>query len=85
MGNSWLDKAKDAAAKATDAAKKGVDEAKDKSQELVLKRKFDGLAKELGLIVFRQREGEGGLDVEIDRLVGEMRGVRAEMEALEGE
>ena len=28
-------------------------------------------------------KGEGGLDVEIDRLVGEMRGVRAELDALE--
>ena len=80
MGNEWLDKAKDAATKAGDAAKKGVDATKDKSQQVMLKRKLDGVAQELGQVVDRQRSGEGGLDAEIDRLVGEMRGLRAEME-----
>jgi hypothetical protein len=41
------------------------------------------LAADLGHVVFRQREGEIGLDAEVDRLVGEMRSVRAEIEALE--
>ena len=83
MGNGWLDKAKDAASKASEAARKGAEQAKDTSQRMMLKRKLDGAAAELGHVVFRQREGEGGLDAEIDRLVGEMRGLRAEMEALE--
>ena len=48
-----------------------------------LKRKQSALAADLGRIVFRQREGETGLDAEIDRLVSEMRGVRAEIEALD--
>jgi hypothetical protein len=87
MGNEWLDKAKGAATKAGDVAKKsgdvakkGVDDVKDKSQQVLLKRKLDGIAAELGHVVYRQRSGEGGLDAEIDRLVGEMRGLRAEME-----
>ncbi len=78
-----MDRAKGAAGKAGEAAKRGVDQAKDKSQEVTLKRKFNSLAQELGQIVFRQREGEGGLDAEVDRLVAEMRGVRADVEALE--
>ena len=33
-------------------------------------------------MVYRQREGETGLDAEVDRLVSEMRAVHAEIEAL---
>jgi hypothetical protein len=78
-----LDKAKDAAKKGGEVAKKGLEEAKDKGQELTLRRKLNGLAEELGHVVFRQKEGESGLDAEVDRLVSEMRGVRAELEAME--
>lgn len=77
-----VDKAKDAARRAQEAAQKGAGEARDKAQELSLKRRLNGLAEDLGHIVFRQREGETGLDAEVDRLVSEMRGVRAEIEAL---
>lgn len=77
-----VDKAKDAAKRAQEAAQKGAGEARDKAQELSLKRRLNGLAEDLGHIVFRQREGETGLDAEVDRLVSEMRGVRAEIEAL---
>lgn len=83
MGD-WVERAREQVAKASEAAKASADQAKLQGQGLMLKRKFDALAKDLGQIVFRQREGEGGLDVEIDRLVGEMRGVRAELDALEG-
>lgn len=80
---SFMDRAKEAAEKAGDATKRGVDQAKDKSREVTLKRKFNALAQDLGLIVFRQRDGEGGLDAEVDRLVAEMRGIRTDMDALE--
>ena len=78
-----LDKAKDAAKKAGEAASKGIEEAREKGQELTLKRRLNSLAEELGHVTFRQRDGESGLDAEVDRLVGEMRSVRAEIEALE--
>lgn len=78
-----MDKAKDAAKAAADVAQRGIDEAKDAGQKVTLKRKLGSLAEELGETVFRQREGEAGLDAEVDRLVGEMRAVKAEMEALE--
>lgn len=77
-----LDKAKDAAKVAADRAQKGLDEAKDAGQRVTLKRRLTALSAELGDVVFRQREGEAGLDAEVDRLVGEMRAVRAELEAL---
>jgi hypothetical protein len=80
-----VDKAREAAKRATEAAQKGASEAKDKAQELTLKRRLNALAEELGHVVFRQREGEAGLDAEVDRLVAEMRGVQAEVEGLDQE
>ena len=47
-----------------------------------LKRRLSALAEDLGQVVFRQRQGEAGLDAEVDRLVSEMRAVDAEIEAL---
>lgn len=82
---SWVDKAKDAAKKAGEAAQKGIGEAKEKGQELTLRRRLNALAEDLGHVVFRQREGESGLDSEIDRLVGEMQVARAELEGLDEE
>jgi outer membrane murein-binding lipoprotein Lpp len=78
-----VDKARDAAKRATEAAQKGASQARDKAQELSLKRRLNGLAEDLGHVVFRQRDGETGLDAEVDRLVSEMRAVRAEIEALD--
>lgn len=78
-----VDKAREAAKRASDAAQKGATEAREKAQELSLKRRLNSLAEDLGQVVYRQREGEAGLDAEIDRLVSEMRGVRAEIDALE--
>ncbi|HWH14287.1 MAG TPA: hypothetical protein VNT51_06035 [Miltoncostaeaceae bacterium] len=78
-----MDRAKDAAKVAAERAQKGLDEAKDAGQKVTLKRRLTALSAELGDTVYRQREGEAGLDPEIDRLVGEMRAVRAEIEALQ--
>ncbi len=78
-----LDKAVDAAKKVAETAQEGLAEAKDKGQELVLKRKINGLAEEIGHIVVRQKGGETGLDGEVDRLVSEIRAAEAEIKALE--
>jgi hypothetical protein len=80
-----VDKAKDAAKRAADAAQKGAGEARDKAQELGLKRRQNALAEDLGYLVVRQRDGESGLDAEIDRVVSEIRAVQAEMDALDEE
>ena len=80
-----VDKARDAAKKAAEAAQKGAGEARDKAQELGLRRKMNALAEDLGHVVVRQRDGESGLDAEVDRLVSEIRAARAEIEALEEE
>jgi hypothetical protein len=78
-----LDKAVDAAKKVAETAQEGLSEAKDKGQTVVLKRKVNGFAKEIGHLVIRQKGGETGLDAEIDRLVGEARAVEAEIKALD--
>jgi hypothetical protein len=75
-----VDRGKEAARRAAEAAQRGAGQAREKGQELALKRRYNALAQDLGEIVFRQREGEAGLDAEVDRLVGEMRGVRAEQD-----
>ena len=80
-----VDKAKEAARVAAGAAQKGIDEAKDVGQSFQLKRKLAGLAEELGETVYRQREGEAGLEAEVDRLIEEMRAVKAEIAGLSEE
>ena len=75
-----LDRARETAKRASEAAQRGADTAREKGQELALKRRQNALAQDLGFIVFRQREGEGGLDAEVERLVGEMRALRDEIE-----
>jgi hypothetical protein len=76
------DEVREFAKRAGDTAKRGADAARGRTQELTLKRRQNALAADLGHIVFRQREGETGLDAEIDRLVSEMRGVQAEIDSL---
>jgi len=78
-----LDKAVDAGKKVAETAQEGFSEAKDKAQGVVLKRKVNGFAEEIGHLVIRQKGGEAGLDAEIDRLVGEVRAVEAEIKALD--
>jgi hypothetical protein len=68
--------------KARETAERLADSAKQKGRELTLQRKLDGQAKEVGELVFRQKEGESGLDAEVERLISEMRGVRSELDAL---
>ena len=83
--STFMDRAKGAAKQAADMAKQGAEQAKERGAELTLRRKFNGLAEELGQIVFRQKEGEGGLEAEVDRLVAEMRGVQAEMDGMDAD
>ena len=79
---AFADEVREYAKRAGDTAKRGAETARGKTRELTLKRRQKALAADLGQIVFRQREGETGLDAEIDRLVAEMRGVQAEIDGL---
>lgn len=79
----FMDKIRDTAQKGVDVAQKGASEAREKASEMSLKRKFNASAEQLGLLVFRQRDGEAGLEADIDRVVSEMRGIGAELDALD--
>jgi len=79
------EKAKDAASKVAKLAQDGISQPKDKTTEFNLKRKLNGFAEELGHVVYRQRQGEAGLDAEAERLVGEMRATEAELKATEAD
>lgn len=67
--------------RAKDAAQRGIGEGKEKVEEVKLNRKQKELAEELGHAVYRQRTGHGG-DADVERLVGEMRAVASQLEAL---
>jgi hypothetical protein len=77
-----VDKAKGAAKVAADAAQKGLDDAKDAGQVFALKRSATNLTEQLGNVVFRQHEGEAGLESEVTRLVEEIRAVKAEIASI---
>ncbi len=79
-----MDKAKAAAKSAESAARSAASDARDKGDELLLKRKVNGLAEELGHVTYRQHDGLTGLDGEVERLVAEMRALSAEIQALKG-
>lgn len=80
----FVDKAKDVAKKAGGAAQKGASEARDKGEELMLRRKLNALAEDLGHVTYRQHDGMTGLEDEVDRLVEEMKAVHAEIDAVAG-
>jgi hypothetical protein len=80
-----VDKAKDAAKTAAGAAQKGLDDVKGAGNLYSLRRQVGTLTDQLGQVVFRQHEGEAGLESEVDRLVEEIRSVKAEIDSLEQE
>lgn len=70
--------------RAKDAARKGAAEARERGEELLLKRKFNALAEDLGHVTYRQHDGMSGLEGEADSLVAQMKAVRAEIDVLVG-
>ena len=80
----WKDTAKGAMDAATQAAKGAANDARDKGDEVMLRRKVNALAEELGHTVYRQHEGMDGLDGHVDQLVSEMRALNAEIAAIKG-
>ena len=79
-----MDKAKEAAKAAEAAARSAAGDARDKGDELMLKRKVNSLAEELGHVTYRQHDGLTGLEGEVDRIVAEMRALYAEIAAIKG-
>ena len=79
-----MDKAKEAAKAAEAVARSAASDARDKGDELMLKRKVNSLAEELGHVTYRQHDGLTDLEGEVNRLVGEMRALYVEIEAIKG-
>ena len=79
-----MDKAKEAAKAAEAAARSAASDARDKGDELMLKRKVNALAEELGHVTYRQHDGLTDLEGEVNRLVGEMRALYVEIQAIKG-
>ena len=76
--------ARAAARTAVDAMKRVGGDAAETGRGIGLRRRFAVLAETLGATVYRQRDGEAGLEPEIDRLVEEMRQVVARLDAADG-
>ena len=76
---SLLDKAKAAAKDAAEAAKRGATIAKDKAGDAMLRRKADDAARQIGYLVHKERTGGPSAGAEIDRLVGEITQLEAQI------
>jgi hypothetical protein len=79
----FLDKVKDTAQKGAAKAKTGVKAGQEKLEDARLKRRISSHKEELGGLVYQQRTGAapGNADVEIDRLVGEIKNAEEELAA----
>lgn len=80
----FTDKAKDLASKTADAAQKGARDARDMGEKLLLQRKLNEAAEQLGHLVYQQHQGMKGMEAEVDRLVSEMKALHAEIDAIPG-
>ena len=78
----FSDMAKDLASKTADAAQKGAKDARNAGEKMMLQRKLNATAEQLGHTVYRQREGMTGLEGEVDRLVKEMKALHHEIDAI---
>lgn len=81
----FMDKVKSTAQQAGDKAQELTDSGKAKVDAARTRKKIDDLQRDLGAVVFRQRTGEAdeGAEAEIDRLVGEITTLKAELESEE--
>jgi uncharacterized protein YbaA (DUF1428 family) len=78
---SLTDKAKSAAGKAVAEAKKGAAKVQEKVEDVQLRQKANGLAKEIGYLVVKEKAGEAVPDGEIDRLAAEVRSIEDQIKA----
>ena len=78
---SLTDKAKSVAGKAVTEAKKGAAKVQEKVEDVQLRQKANGLAKEVGYLVVKEKAGQPVPDGEIDRLVTEIRSIEEQIKA----
>jgi hypothetical protein len=78
---SLTDKAKEVGGKAVAEAKKGAAKVQEKVENVQLRQKANGLAKEVGYLVVKEKAGEPVPDGEIARLVAEIRSIEEQIKA----
>ena len=78
---SLTDKAKEVTGKAVAEAKKGAAKVQEKVENVQLRQKANGLAKEIGYLVVKEKGGEPAPAGEIDRLVAEITSIEEQIKA----
>lgn len=78
---SLTDKAKSVAGKAVTEAKKGAAKVQEKVEDVQLRQKANGLAKEVGYLLVKEKAGQPVPAGEIDRLVAEIRSIEEQITA----
>jgi seryl-tRNA synthetase len=78
---SLTDKAKSVGGKAVAEAKKGAAKVQEKVEGVQLRQKANGLAKEIGYLVVKEKSGGRAPAGEIDRLVAEVRSIEDQIKA----
>ena len=78
---SLTDKAKEVGGKAVAEAKKGAAKVQEKVESVQLRQKANGLAKEVGYLMVKEKAGEPVPDGEIDRLVAEIGSIEEQIRA----
>jgi hypothetical protein len=75
------EKAKSAAGTAVTQAKKGAAQVQGKVSDVQLRYKANGLAKEIGYLVVKEKSGEPAPEGEIDRLIAEVQSIEEQLKA----
>jgi seryl-tRNA synthetase len=78
---SLTDRAKEVTGKAVLEAKKGAAKVQEKVENVQLRQKANGLAKEIGYLVVKEKGGESVPAGEIDRLAAEIRSIEDQIKA----
>lgn len=78
---SLTHRAKSVAGKAVAEAKKGAAKVQEKVEDVQLRQKANGLAKEIGYLVVKEKSGEQVPAGEIDRLAAEIRSIEEQIKA----
>ena len=78
---SLTDRAKEVTGKAVAEAKKGAAKVQEKVENVQLRQKANGLAKEIGYLVVKEKGGESVPSGEIDRLAAEVSSIEEQIKA----
>lgn len=75
---AFLDEARQLAEQATRQIDRGLDQVRERIDELQQQRRFNQLARDIGLLVYRSRRGGRPLDeLEVERISTEMASIEA--------